>query len=193
MKKTSIILFASALAISALAAATVTIWKYDKGHQRVSFSVSHMTVSDVEGYFKDVDATITCPGEDFTDAKAEMTIQVASIDTDNEKRDADLKGAGYFDVAKYPTITFKSTSFKKAKMPNAYMIKGDLTIHGVKKQVQLAAVAKSGVNPYSKKNITGFKLFGKINRKDYGIGESTPESIVGANVTISINAEFIQE
>lgn len=193
MKKGTILLLSAAITISAFAAATLSQWKYDKAHQKVAFSVSHMTVSDVEGYFKEVDATISCPGDDFTNATAEMTIQASSINTDNEKRDADLKGEGYFNVAKYPTITFKSTSFRKAKMPNAYMISGNLTMHGVTKPIQLAAVAKKGVNPFSKKNICGFKLFGKINRKDYGIGDSTPETIVGNNVNISINAEFIQD
>lgn len=193
MKKGIVLVFSAAIAISAFAAATLSTWKLDKAHEKVAFSISHMTVSDVEGYFKDVDATISCPGSDFTDATAEMTIQAGSINTDNDKRDADLKGEGYFDVAKYPKITFKSKSFKKAKMPNAYSILGDLTMHGVTKQVMLAAVAKTGVNPFSKKNITGFKLFGKINRKDFGIGESTPESIVGNTVNISINAEFIQD
>ena len=90
------------------------IWKYDYDHAKLGFSISHMTVTDVDGSFKNVEATIRASKSDFSDAVAEMTAQVNSIDTDNEKRDAHLQSPDFFDAAKFPTIVFKSTSFKKA-------------------------------------------------------------------------------
>jgi polyisoprenoid-binding protein YceI len=152
-----------------------------------------MTVSDCDGYFKDVTATITSSKADLTDAVAEMTAKVASVSTDNAGRDGHLQGADFFDAAKYPTITFKSTSFTKSKIANGYVVKGNLTMHGVTKPVTFATIIKQGVNPMSKKNIAGFKITGKINRKDFGVGVDTPNAIVGEVVSIVANAEFIQE
>jgi polyisoprenoid-binding protein YceI len=168
-------------------------WNYDNAHARLGFSVSHMTVSDCDGYFKDVTATISSSKADLTDAVAEMTAKVASVSTDNEKRDGHLQSADFFDAAKYPTITFKSTSFTKTKIANGYIVKGNLTMHGVTKPVSFATIIKQGVNPMSKKNIAGFKISGKLKRKDFGIGAETPNAIVGEEVTINANAEFIQE
>ena len=90
------------------------MWKYDNDHAKLGFSISHMTVTDVDGSFKNVEATIRSSEVDFKDAVVEMTAQVNSVDTDNEKRDAHLQSADFFDAAKFPTIVFKSTSFKKA-------------------------------------------------------------------------------
>jgi polyisoprenoid-binding protein YceI len=168
-------------------------WNYDNAHARLGFSVSHMTVSDCDGYFKDVTATITSSKADLTDAVAEMTAKVASVNTDNAGRDGHLQGADFFDAAKYPTITFKSTSFTKTKIANGYVVKGNLTMHGVTKPVTFTTIIKQGVNPMSKKNIAGFKIIGKINRKDFGVGVDTPNAIVGDVVSIVANAEFIQE
>lgn len=179
--------------LTVYAAGVMSKWNFDKSHQKVAFTVSHMTISDVVGNFKDVDATITCSKADFSDAVAEMTIKSASINTDDEKRDEHLRNPDFFDTDKYPTITFKSTSFKKGKTPNTYVIGGNLTMHGVTKAVTLAATSKTGTNPYSKQTVAGFKVVGKINRKDFGIAETTPEAILGNSIGITINAEFIKE
>ena len=84
------------------------VWKYDNDHAKLGFSISHMTVTDVDGSFKDVEATIRTSKTDFSDAVAEMTAQVNSIDTDNEKRDTHLKSSDYFNAEKFPTIVFRS-------------------------------------------------------------------------------------
>ncbi len=167
-------------------------WTLDKSHARLGFSVSHLTVSDVEGSFKKVDASITTTHNDFSDAVVELTAEVSSVNTDNEQRDKHLLSADFFDAAKYPTLTFKSRSFKKVK-DNTYKVTGDLTLHGITKPVELTATARSGTNPMSKKPITGFKITGTVKRTDFGIAPSTPGAMLGDEVSLNANAEFTQE
>jgi len=171
---------------------TSSSWTYDNAHAKLGFSVTHMMISDVEGSFKKATATLTTTKEDFTDAVVEMTAEAASINTDHEKRDGHLQSEDFFDVAKFPTLTFKSNYFKKAKAANTYIVKGNLTMHGITKPVTLTAVARTGTNPMSKKTIAGFKITGSLNRSDFGIGGSTPSAIVSNEVLINANAEFIK-
>lgn len=167
-----------------------TDWTNDKVHTKVGFSVTHMLISDVEGYFKNVSIKLTSTKDDFTDAVVEFSAEAGSINTDNEMRDNDLKSAKFFDVAQFPTITFKSTSFKKAKAANTYTVKGNLTMHGITKPVTLTALARTGVHPMTKKNIAGFKISGTLLRSDFGIGSGVPTAIVSDEVQIDANAEF---
>jgi len=169
---------------------TSDTWTYDNAHAKLGFSVTHLMVSDVEGSFKKVNVSLTTTKADFTDAQVEMTAEASSINTDNEKRDAHLQSPDFFDAAQFPTVTFKSMSFKKAKAPNTYVVKGNLTMHGITRFVTLTAVAKTGTHPMNKKSIVGFKITGKLNRLDFGIGPKTPEAIVSNEVVINANAEF---
>ncbi len=98
-------------------------------------------VSDVEGWFKTFDAKVTSSKDDFSDAIAEMTADVNSINTDNEERDKHLKSPHFFDAVKYPVITFISKTFKKVDDKN-YKVTGDLTTHGITKTVELDAVCR---------------------------------------------------
>ena len=173
--------------------AETSLWKYDNDHAKLGFSISHLSLTDVDGSFKNVEATIKSSKSDFTDAVVEVTAQVNSIDTDNEKRDAHLQAPDYFDAAKFPTIVFKSTSFKKASEENTYTVTGNLTLHGVTKPVALTAVARTGTHPMTKKTVAGFKVTGKINRKDFGIAEQTPAAMLGEEVSVFANAEFIKD
>jgi len=194
MNKFAGLLFATVLfSFFSFTVVETAIWKYDHDHAKLGFSISHMTVTDVDGSFKNVEATIRTSKSDFSDAVVEMTAQVNSIDTDNEKRDAHLQSPDYFDAAKFPTIVFKSTSFQKAAEPNTYTVSGNLTLHGITKPVTLSAVAKSTIHPYTKKTVAGFKITGKINRKDFGIAEGTPAAMLGEEVNILANAEFIKD
>ena len=169
---------------------TNTEWTNDKAHTKVGFTITHLMISDVEGSFKNVTIKLTSTKEDFTDAEVEFSADAASINTDNEKRDTHLRSADFFDVAKFPTLTFKSTSFKKAKDANTYIVKGNLSIHGITKPVTLTAIARSGVNPMSKKTIAGFKITGTVLRSDFAIGSSYPSAILSDEVQIIANAEF---
>src|ERR1700760_242648 len=114
MKKLT--LFAAVAASALLLSFTIlesSTWTLDKSHAKLGFSIRHLMVSDVEGSFKMTSATITGSKDDFSDAVVEMTADASTVNTDNEQRDTHLKSADFFDVTKFPTITFKSTSFTK--------------------------------------------------------------------------------
>lgn len=160
MKK-GFLLFASPLLSFALFAQ----WSVDKGHSKVSFMVTHHGISEVDGYFKKFDATLTSVKADLSDAVFDMNIESASINTDLEMRDNDLKGKDLFDVEQFPTIHFVSTSVKK-KQGNQYGIAGNITIKGVTKPIVLAAVMNGPVpNPGNAKAVqVGIKATGTIKR-----------------------------
>jgi polyisoprenoid-binding protein YceI len=164
-------------------------WTVDKAHARLGFTITHLKISDVEGFFKVFDAKITAGKDDFSDAVAELTADVNSINTDNEMRDEHLKSAAYFDAAKYPKLTYKSTGFTKTG-DNKYKVTGNLTLHGVTKPVELEAIYGTTVN--RNKSLAGFKVTGTIKRSDFGIG-ATPNPILSDEVQIVANAEFIKE
>lgn len=165
-------------------------WTLDKSHAKLGFTVTHLLISDVEGWFKDFDAKITSSKDDFSDAIVEMTANVSSINTESEQRDTHLKSPDFFDVAKFSTIIFKSKSFKKEGI--YYKVTGDLTMHGVTKTIDLLAICKTGINPMSKKAIAGFKITGNIKRSDFGIGTSMPSTMVSDEVALIANAEFVK-
>lgn len=193
MKNTKIFLSSAALAaLFSFKPAEVVTWNYDDAHARLGFSISHMMLSDVEGSFGNVDAIVTSTKTDFSDAGVEMTAQVNSVNTYNKQRDEHLLSPDYFDAAKYPVITFKSTSFKKVS-GSTYTVTGNLSMHGVTKHVTLTAVARTGVNPMNNKTVTGFKVTGMVNRKDFGIAGGTPAAMIGEEVSIVANAEFVKQ
>lgn len=166
-----------------------TEWSLDKAHAKVGFTVKHLMVSDVEGWFKDFDAKISATQEDFSDAVVTMTAKTASLNTEMEKRDEDLKSAKYLDVLKYPTITFTSRTFKKIDDQN-YKVTGDLTIHGITRTVVLNAFCLMGTNPNTHAAVAGFKVTGSIKRLDFGVGPSAPVAVIGNDVSILANVEF---
>jgi polyisoprenoid-binding protein YceI len=167
------------------------IWTLDKAHAKLGFTVTHLGISEVEGWFKTFDAKVTSTSDDFSDAVAELTAEVTSINTDNEMRDNHLKSPDFFDAVKYPVITFKSKTFKKVNATN-YKVTGNLTMHGITKTVELDAVCRLGTNPVSKQMVAGFKLTGMIKRSDFGIGTSMGSNMVSDEVLIVANAEFIK-
>src|ERR1041385_4397595 len=123
MKKFNILV--SALLVAG--AASAQNWSLDKAHSKLGFSITHLSVSEVEGGFKSFDAKITSSKDDFSDGVVEMTAEVASVDTDNEGRDKHLQSPDYFDAAKFATITFKSKSLTKVE-GKKYKMTGDLTL-----------------------------------------------------------------
>ena len=192
MKKTSAIIITVFIFIGLFFAFKTTSkqeWVLDKAHGKLSFTVGHLMVSEVEGWFKDFDATITSDKEDFSDAVVTMTAQTSSINTENEMRDKDLKSDKYFNVIKYPALIFRSRSFIKVDGEN-YKVTGDMTIHGITKTVGLNARCRMGINPMTKKPVAGFKVTGTISRLDFGIGASAPVAMIGEVVSIVANVEF---
>lgn len=191
MKKSLIALITS-FVLLAFKPAAVNTWNTDPAHSKLTFTVTHMMVSDVEGSFKNFSATINSSKDDFSDAVVNLSADVASISTDNDQRDGHLKSPDFFDAANNPKLTFKSTLFKKTG-DKTYKVTGNLTIHGVTKPVTLDATFR-GVytNPMSKKISAGFKVTGTINRKDFGIGTKFANAMVSDEVTITANTEFIK-
>lgn len=190
MKKITLITLVVVSAIfSSFKVVEPSSWTLDKNHAKLGFTITHLMVSEIEGSFKNFEAKITAPKPDFTDAVVEMTAEAGSMNTDNEKRDTHLKSADFFDVAVYPALTFKSTSFKKIGL-KMYKVKGNLTMHGVTKPVLLDVICNMGVNPMSKKPIAGFKITGKLKRTDFGIGTKYPSAMLGDEITIVAHGEF---
>ena len=195
MKKVALILAGSLLAISSSFAQTN--WSVDKSHANIRFSIEHLVVSETEGIFRKFDGTLVQKNAaDFVGSNVDFTIDVNSIDTDDEKRDGHLKSADFFDVAKYPTITFKSTAFTKVS-GNAYKLTGNLTMHGVTKSVTLDVNYKgTAKDPYG--NIhAGFKASTKIVRKDFGLTYNAALEAgglaLGETVDVNINLEFLKK
>ena len=170
-------------------------WNVDASHSSVKFSVSHLTVSEVEGTFKVFNGTIDAPTADFNNAKVAFDVDVNSINTDNEMRDKHLKSDDFFNAEKYPKMTFTSTAFRKTSGSN-YVLEGNLTIRDVTKKISFAVVYGGTVkDPYG--NIkAGFKATGKISRKAYGLKWSALTeaggAVVGDEVSMNIKLEFAQ-
>lgn len=171
---------------------TVSTWQNDDPHSQLGFTVTHLGISDVSGTFNDFDVTVKSSKPDFSDASFELTAKTASIDTRVEARDKHLKSADFFDVAKYPELTFKSTSLKKDGK-NSYKLSGDLTLHGITKPVTMNLKYRGTTqNPMSKAATAGFQLEGVIKRSDFNVGAGFPEPMISDEVRIKADGEFVQ-
>ena len=187
MKKLSLFLV---LAISGGVLLAQTTWKNDKGHSQLKFDITHLGVSTVSGGFNEFDATVTAARPDFRDASFELTAKTLSVNTGIERRDNHLKSADFFDAALHPTITYKSTGIKKTGK-NKYKLTGNLTMLGITKPVTMDLWFRGTVtNPMSKKEVTGFRATGTINRADFGIGPKFPAVSISETVTIIADGEF---
>ena len=148
---------------------------FDKAHSLVGFRIRHF-VSKVEGRFKDFDGTIWIDRTNPSASKVELTIQAASIDTANENRDKDLRSDNFFDTAKYPTITFKSTKIER-KGKDAYDVTGEFTMHGVTKTITVPVKHGGFLKIKGRTGMTektGFEISFPLNRKDFGIVWNRP-------------------
>lgn len=162
-------------------------WTFDRLHSQIGFSVSHMVVAEATGKFDSIDVSLLSDKEDFTDAKVEVTIQTASVNTDNKDRDNHLRGADFFDAAKFPTITFKSKELKKVA-DKKYKLVGDFTMHGVTKTVELDTKFGGIIKDNRGRLHAGFKVTGEINRQDYGVVWS--KKLDAGGVTVGDIVEF---
>lgn len=181
-------------ALLTVSAANAQTWAVDKAHSKVGFSVTHLMLSEVDGNFKTFDAKIISAKPDLSDAMIELTADINSINTENDRRDGHLKSPDWFDAAKYPTLTFKSTSFKKVD-GKKYSLTGDLTMHGVTKPVTLDAVLTGPVtmeNPRGKQEKAGLKISGTLKRSDFGVGSSST-AVVSEEVEIKAAGEFVKQ
>lgn len=185
----------NAFALAALFAATPLLadtYTIDKSHSEANFSVRHM-VSRVSGKFDDFRGTITGDLAKPSAASVEFTIQAASIDTGTPDRDKHLRGADFFDVEKFPQITFKSTAIKPSGKKNVYSVTGDLTMHGVTKRITLPVeYLGTAKDPWGNEK-AGFTISTTLNRKDFGVNWNKALDnggvLVSEDVQVTINLE----
>jgi polyisoprenoid-binding protein YceI len=182
MKKMKILL--AALLISGSVFAQTT-WTIDKAHSKIGFNVIHMAISEVEGEFTDFDAKVVSKSEDFSGADVEFTAKVASIDTENDRRNTHLKSDDFFNAEKFPEIKFKG---KLTKEGNAYKLTGDFTVRDVTKPVSFDVTYGGSVDT-GRGIKAGFKVNGKINRKDYNL--KWDNKLAGGELVVSDDVEII--
>lgn len=193
-KTKTIYTFLIALFVASTSLHAQTAWKVDNAHAKVTFSTVHNTISDVEGLFNTFEATVTASEEDFSDAVFDLTIDVASIDTEVGMRDDHLRSADFFHVEKYPTLSFKSNSIKETGKENRYKLSGDLTIHGVTKPVIMDLWYRGTIeNPQNGDIVSGFQVTGSLNRFDFNVGPDFPEFLISDEVIIKADGEFIKQ
>ena len=171
------------------------IYNFDKAHSFIGFKVKHMGLIDVPGYFRDFTGTVNYDAADVSKSTVEFTAKATSVDTGVAGRDNHLRSADFFEVEKYPTITFKSTKIEKAG--NGWRMTGNLTMHGVTKQVELAVEGPAAPIKAGKALRSGASASTRVNRKDFGLNWSraleTGGVVVGDEVDINIEVELIQK
>lgn len=169
-------------------------YRMDPGHSVIGFSIRHFEISFVRGRFKDFTGTIHYDASDVTKSSVEFTAKVESIDTGVAGRDNHLRNADFFDVAKFPEMTFKST--KVEKKGNDHVLHGDFTLKGVTKQISFPFTLTGGVKDNRGNIRFGIAAETKINRRDYGItwGAAMPNGgrNVGDEVTIDLQIEAVK-
>jgi polyisoprenoid-binding protein YceI len=171
---------------------TKTVWTLDPAHTQVSFAAKHMMVTTVRGTFGEVSGQILLDENDFTNSEVEATIDIAGLVTRDEKRDAHLRSADFFDVENHPTATFKSTKIV-SKGGDKYEITGDLTVRGETKPVVLQAEYEGrGVNPWGQE-VAGFTATTEINRKDWNLNWNVALEAGGWLVSDKIKLEIAIE
>jgi polyisoprenoid-binding protein YceI len=190
MKSQSWLWLAFLILLPALAAAELVTYKVDGDHSGVGFTIRHF-VSNVPGRFRDFDGVIKYDKQNPAASSVEFTVKAASIDTSNNDRDEHLRGADFFDVQKFPTLTFTSTKVA-AKDADTLDVTGNLTMHGVTKQITIPVEVLGSVKtPNGEK--AGFESSFTVNRKDYGIVWNrvldAGGSVLGEDVKINIAIE----
>ena len=176
---------------------SAVVYKLDSSHSRIGFSVRHLGISNVRGDFGTFEGTLTYDPESPESSHVEVTIDTASLRTGEAQRDGHLKSADFFDVEKYPTITFSSTRIEPTE-PGEGKVTGDLTIHGVTREVTLDVEGPSPeiTDPFG--NIKfGIDVRGRINRSDFGLtwnaALETGGFLVGDKVEMTFETQFVRQ
>ena len=168
-------------------------WSSDPMHSKLTFSITHLGISDIDGLFNKFTATATTTKPDFSDAVFELTVDVASINTQVEMRDNHLRNPDFFEVDKYPTMTYKSTSIKTISK-DKYELTGNLTLRGITKPVTMQLWYRGTVvDDKAKKSTAGFQLTGTITRSDFGVGPKFQPPMLSDEVSIKADGEFIKK
>ncbi len=185
----------AALTLSSFAIAST--WEADTAHSSANFSVKHLGISNVSGTLGDVTGKVEVDDKDITKSKIEATVDLKGINTKMGKRDDHLRSPDFFDVEKFPSLSFKSTKVEKGE-GNKLKVTGDLTIHGVTKPVTLDGELTAEVaNPFSGAKTRGFSGTTTLNRKDFGLTwNKTLEAgglLVGEDVKVFVETELVKK
>jgi polyisoprenoid-binding protein YceI len=177
------------------ATATRTTWNIDAAHSQVEFAVRHMMISTVRGRFAGVKGTVVTDDSDPARAEVDVVIDVNSIDTREPQRDAHLKSADFFDAEKFPVLTFKGTRVTGAQ-GDQFKLVGDLTIHGVTREVTLDVTSEGrATDPWGGER-AGYSAVTRINRREFGLtwnqALETGGLIVGDEIKISLDLELVK-
>ena len=171
-------------------------WSLDTSHSEITFAVKHMMISTVRGKFNSFSGTIDFNESNPALSTVDVSVDLSSIDTRDQKRDGHLTSPDFFDVANHPTMTFKSNSVKVLG-DNRASLTGDLTIRGVTKPLTLDVVYNGQAKSPWGTTSAGFSASGKINRKDYGLAWNvaleTGGVLVGEDIAITIEAEIVKQ
>lgn len=189
MKKMMVLLVMTIFSIGSFAQ---TQWKVDPYHSSINFNISHSGISIVNGKFLEYTGSLTTKGEALNDASTNFTVKVNSINTNVEQRDNHLRSADFFEVDKYPEMTFKSTRFLATGKPGEYLLYGKLTIKNVTKDV-IFDVHYGGTVKSDKGEKLGVKAQTTINRFDYNINFDPTAAGVGKDVTIILHLQFAKQ
>ncbi|MCU1280061.1 MAG: hypothetical protein JWM53_3607 [bacterium] len=190
IRKLSLVLVLAA--VPALAHATE--WTVDPAHSTASFTVKHMMVSTVRGEFGKISGTASWNKPDYSDAQVDVTIDATTIDTREPKRDGHLRSPDFFDVQKFPTLTFKSKRVEKGKEKGHLTLVGDLTMHGVTKEVAFDVTGPTGEQKTPFGTIAvGAEAKAKINRKDFGLNWNKALEAGGVLVSEDVNIDISLE
>ncbi|MGC1420995.1 MAG: YceI family protein [Terracidiphilus sp.] len=192
MKRFAMTLGVLSMAFPMLAVAQTSTWVPDKAHSEVDFGILHMSLSKVHGRFGNIGGQIVWNDADITKSTVNVTIDVASVDTGVAPRDTDLKSAGMFDVAQFPTATFVSTSV--AKTGKGLTVNGNLTLHGVTKPVVLQVEGPTGPLPgMGGKMHAGFSATTTISRTAFDLGTKYPAAVLGDDVQLIIDLDVVKQ
>jgi len=191
------ILASMALGLSLPSSAAGATWQIDPQHSSAQFAVRHLGLSTVRGAFSKLSGTLMLDDQDITKSTIEVSIDVNTVDTREPDRDKDLRSERFFDVAHFPTMTFKSKKVERVA-PGKLRVTGDLTIHGTTKEVELDVDGLSAPvkDPWGNQRVAASATT-KINRQDYGVKWNAKLDnggvVVGDDVNITIDVELIQK
>jgi len=194
--KKSLIAFGFAVILAAATQAQTTTWQLDPAHSNAQFSVRHLGISNVQGEFTKLTGTVQLDDQDISKSTVNATIAVNSLDTRVQNRDNDLKSDHFFDVGKFPTITFQSTKIVSTGEGTAKMT-GNLTLHGVTKEVTFDVTGPTKVIQVMGTR-RGASATTKINRQDFGMvfmSNAMPggDQMIGDTVTITLDIEMVKK
>lgn len=182
-----------AVALSLPAAAATSTWQIDPAHSSAQFAVKHLSISTVRGAFTSVKGSVRLDDKDIAKSSVDVTIDVNSVDTRVADRDKDLRSDHFFDVEHFPTITFKSRKVEQVS-PGKLKVTGDITIHGVTKEVVLDVDGPTAAikDPWGNQRM-GINATARISRKDFGVGVNYAPAMIGDDISITVDAEMFHK